>query len=227
MRRPSIGGRKARASNLAGAAPVQLAMGKVYKPDSARAHFELRTDPAEIIVFVQQLPNQEEHEARFFGAPFWAIPHEGDDVVLLLPPGDVGTFEPVCFPMAFFAGAVPAGLTLGDVVLVPRGAGKVRAGAGQGTVPVALAPAVEARLTALENMRVVCQAGGGMSSKPMLGSAAYEAADPLDGGPEPSAPLANPAHGQPGHVHANPEFDTIASPAGSGDAVAATKLEAI
>ncbi len=224
MRRPSIGSRRAKSSTLRATTkvPAQLALGKVYRPDSQKSWFEERTSPPEIIVFIKQIPNGEELECRLLGGPFYGIPLNGDDMVVVLPPGDVGDFEPMCLPLAMFR-ALPPGLVAGDAVIVARTGKKVRLGAAQGTQPLALAPNVESRLTALENHRHYCSTGTG--SKPLTMSAAYTAAYPADTG---SASISNPAHGQPFHVHDSPEPAAITDPLpGGGSGCAATLVEGI
>lgn len=196
MRRPSLGSRKVRGAPRAPLA--QVVTGLVYRPDSAEACYEEREDPDEIIVHVQQIPSLEEHEARMIAAPFWSIPEEGDEVVLFLPPGDTGHFEPMCLPMSMFRSR-PAGLVKGDAVIVPRAGKKVRLGAAAGTQKAVLGNNLEGRLAALEQLFAqhihTVPSSGGFSGTAITGT------------------IPNPPHDEPGHVHDSPEPTIIAGPA--------------
>lgn len=92
---------------------------------------------------------------------------------------------------------------------------EVRVGADAGAVgAVALAAAVEARLVALETAHHHFTDGSpGITSGPTVVAAAYLADFPAD-----SPLIANPLHGQPGHVHDSPEplYASAAGTAGAG-----------
>lgn len=113
-------------------------------------------------------------------------------------------------------------LGTGNIILDPRGAGKVLLGGETGTVPVALAPSTEARLTALESHKHYVPASGGITSAPVTTTPEYDA---QVGATTTDAP--NPIHGAPGHVHytaPGPEPVVNSSAAAGGSAVAATKV---
>lgn len=111
-------------------------------------------------------------------------------------------------------------LGTGNIILDPRGSGKVLVGGETGLDEVALATPTNARLTALETQHYhVCSTG--ITSGPSVVHPDYLAAFPPTSGLIP-----NPAHLDPGHVHDTPEPMYASAAGGAGGGIGATKLSA-
>jgi len=201
--------------------------GLVYKPDGEASH--IVQTAAEVRVHAKF--GEHEIPIRCLVACYgvFRFPEVGERVPVLVPGGDLSDERsgPICW-VGITDQAMPSGFDARDVALIARAGGKVHLGAYAGTVPIALAPSVEARLQALELAHVHnAPSGGGPTTTPILMSVAYQVQYPT---PPSSLAIPNPLHGIPGHVHADPpapEPTTISSAMSAGSAVAAAAVEGV
>lgn len=196
--------------------------GVVYVPDGADSHLVV-DEAGGNRVHVRYGEHQIPLRCLMACAGVYRAPDVGQRLPVVIPSGDISDERQGPIAMLGMTD-VETTWDPADLVLMPRTGGVVKAGAFTGTGPVALAANVEARLQALETAHYhVAPTGGGLTSGPTVAHATYLAAFP------PSSPqIANPAHGDPGHVHADGgEPAYVSGNPGAGAGCAATKLEAV
>ena len=94
-----------------------VCMGVVTKPDGEASHYELITEDGAMDVLVDVVTQPEEMDltCRLAGKDVWRIPNEGDEVVIVMPAGELA-FMPIIVA-TLSTGDVPDGAAPGVTVI--------------------------------------------------------------------------------------------------------------